>query len=139
MNQEVSLAPTLKILIVDDMPSLRKVMRVTLASIGLKNVLEAEDGDQAWDVIQAEAKGNDPFELIISDINMPKCNGITLLKMVRASETFKDIPVLMVTTESEKDAIMSAIGEGANNYILKPYTKEIVKEKLVAIFSNYSG
>ncbi|MCO4753687.1 MAG: response regulator [Bacteriovoracaceae bacterium] len=134
MNQKVTLSPTLKILIVDDMPSLRKMMRTALASMGFKNVLEAGDGNQAWDVIKAEAQANEPFELIISDINMPKCNGITLLKMIRANETFKDVPVLMVSTESEKDIIMTAIEEGASNYIIKPFSKEVVKEKLLAIF-----
>lgn len=134
MNQKVSLPPTLKILVVDDMPSVREMVKATLAMFGFKNVLEAGDGNQAWEMIIAEAQANEPFELIVSDINMPKCNGLKLLKMIRANGTFKDVPVLMVSTESETDVIMSAIEAGANNYILKPFTKDIMKEKLIAIF-----
>lgn len=134
MNQKVSLPPTLKILVVDDMPSVREMVKATLGTFGFKNIIEAGDGNQAWEKIVAEAQANEPFELIVSDINMPKCNGLKLLKMIRANGTFKDIPVLMVSTESETEVIMSAIEAGANNYILKPFTKEIMKEKLIAIF-----
>lgn len=134
MNQKVSLPPTLKILVVDDMPSVRDMVKTTLGAFGFKNVMEASDGNEAWEMIVAEAQANEPFELIVSDINMPKCNGLKLLKMIRANGTFKEVPVLMVSTESETDVIMSAIEAGANNYILKPFTKEIMKEKLIAIF-----
>lgn len=134
MNQKVSLPPTLKILVVDDMPSVREMVKTCLGAFGFKNVMKATDGNQAWEMIVAEAQANEPFELIVSDINMPKCNGLKLLKMIRANGTFKDVPVLMVSTESETDVIMSAIEAGANNYILKPFTKEIMKEKLIAIF-----
>ena len=136
MNQKVSLPPTLKILVVDDMPSVRDMVKTTLGAFGFKNVMEASDGTEAWEMIVAEAQANEPFELIVSDINMPKCNGLKLLKMIRANGTFKEVPVLMVSTESETDVIMSAIEAGANNYILKPFTKEIMKEKLIAIFYN---
>lgn len=134
MSQKVSLPPTLKILVVDDMPSVRDMVKTTLSAFGFKNVMEAGDGNQAWEMIVAEAQANEPFELIVSDINMPKCNGLKLLKMIRANGTFKEVPVLMVSTESETDVIMSAIEAGANNYILKPFTKETMKEKLIAIF-----
>lgn len=119
------------VLIADDIASLREALGTCLRKLGFKEIITAVDGKDAWEKLKAKSEEGKPIELIFSDINMPHCHGIDLVKMIRASEVYKDTPVLMVSTENEVDVIMDAIEAGADNYILKPFNPNTIKEKLV--------
>lgn len=123
--------PDTKILIVDDFPTMRRILKTLLRQNGFENFREAEDGQQAFDTLQ----GEDGFELIISDWNMPNMTGLEFLKAVRADDRFKHLPFLMVTAEAEKENIIEAVKSGVSNYIVKPFTGHALKEKLQKIDS----
>ena len=116
----------LKILIVDDFPTMRRIVRTLMKQNGFDNFTEAEDGEQAYKMLQAD--GN--FEMIVSDWNMPHMTGLELLKAVRADARFKHLPFLMVTAEAEKENIIEAVKAGVSNYIVKPFTGQALKDKL---------
>ncbi len=119
----------MKILIVDDFATMRRIVKNILTQLGFKNFIEADDGSVAWEILQKE-----PVDFIVSDWNMPKMTGIELLKKVRASDKFKDIPFLMVTAEAQKDNIIEAVKAKVSNYIVKPFTPEVLSEKINKIF-----
>lgn len=125
-----------KILVVDDMAMMRKAVSKFCQGFGFSDITEAVDGVDAWTKI-SEAKP--PFELIISDWNMPNCTGIDLLKRVRADGRVGKTPLLMVTAEKEKDQILEAVKAGVSGYVVKPFTPEILKEKLEAMHAKVSG
>ncbi len=119
----------LKVLIVDDFPTMRRIVRNLLKQLGFEHIDEAEDGAQALIRLRG---GN--FGLVISDWNMPNMEGIELLRNVRKEpEPLRDIPFLMVTAEAEKEKVIEAIKAGVDNYVVKPFTAEILKEKLEKI------
>lgn len=119
----------MKILVVDDFASMRRTVRTILKEIGFVNISEAEDG------IQALAKlKSDKYELLISDWNMPNMDGITLVRMIRGDAGLKDMVVFMVTAEAEKDHVLEAIKMGINDYIVKPFTAEVLQKKLEKVF-----
>ena len=120
---------SMKILIVDDFSTMRRIIKNILKQIGFANVDEAENGQVALSKI---ADGN--YDFVISDWNMPEMNGIELLKSVRANETTKDLPFLMVTAEAKKENVVEAVKAGVNNYIVKPFTAETLQEKISKIF-----
>ncbi len=124
--------PDLKILVVDDFPTMRRIVKTLLKQNGFNNFVEAEDGAQAYTTLQKEGD----FELIVSDWNMPNMTGLELLKTVRADPKFKTIPFLMVTAEAEKENIIEAVKSGVSNYVVKPFTGAILKEKLQRIEQN---
>jgi two-component system, chemotaxis family, chemotaxis protein CheY len=115
----------MKILLVDDSSTMRRIQKNTLASLGFTDVDEAEDGQDAVAKV-----GKAPYELVLMDWNMPNMTGIEALKAIRANPDTAKIPVIMVTSESEKTRILEAIQAGANNYIVKPFTPDVLKEKL---------
>lgn len=119
----------MKILVVDDFPTMRRIVRSLLKELGFSNVEEAEDGQEG---LQKLAGGE--FEFVVSDWNMPNLNGLDMLKQIRADETLKSLPVLMVTAEAKKDNIVAAAQAGANGYIVKPFTAATLEEKLNKIF-----
>lgn len=120
-----------KILIVDDLPSMRSDLVRILTELGFQHMKQCEDGKQAWDHLRAEALNNNYYEIIFSDINMPEMDGLTLLKHLRGVEGYKKIPIFIVSTENEKTTIIKAIMGGATDYIIKPYDPFIVKEKVM--------
>lgn len=124
----MSQPPDLKFLIVDDFSTMRRIVRNLLKEIGYANADEAEDGVAAL----AKLKGGG-FDFVISDINMPNMNGFELLAQIRAEPTLKTLPVLMVTAEAKKEDIVTAAQAGASGYIVKPFTKATLEEKLVKI------
>jgi two-component system chemotaxis response regulator CheY len=126
--------PKMKILIVDDMNTMRKVIKGILTKLGCEDVTEAEDGLPAWTAIQAAQKAGKPFEFIVSDWNMPGMTGIDLLKRVRGVPELKATPFLMVTAEAEQDNIVVAVKEGVSSYILKPFSADSFKAKLAKVF-----
>jgi two-component system chemotaxis response regulator CheY len=116
----------MKILLVDDSSSMRRIQKTQLGNLGITNIIEAEDGEDALEKL-AE---NMPVDLVCLDINMPKMDGMTCLKRIRDNAEYKDVKIVMVTSESEKKKVIEAIQAGANNYLVKPFTPESLKEKL---------
>lgn len=121
--------PDLKILVVDDFPTMRRIVKTLLKQNGFHNFVDAEDGEQAYKTLQEHGD----FELIVSDWNMPNMTGLEFLKTVRADAKFKHVPFLMVTAEAEKENIIEAVKAGVSNYIVKPFTGQALKEKLEKI------
>lgn len=119
----------MKILLVDDSTTMRRIQKNTLAKLGFENVVEAEDGADALKKLAADG----PFELILMDWNMPNMTGIEALKKIKADPATKATPVIMVTSESEKTRIVEAIQAGAANYVVKPFQPETLMEKISAI------
>ncbi len=118
----------MKFLIVDDFSTMRRIVRNLLKEIGYANADEAEDGVAAL----AKLKGGN-FDFVVSDINMPNMNGFELLNQIRADGALKNLPVLMVTAEARKEDIVTAAQSGANGYIVKPFTKGTLEEKVAKI------
>lgn len=121
----------MKFLVVDDFSTMRRIVRNLLKELGFVNVDEAEDGAVALRKLQ-----DGQFDFIVSDWNMPNMDGLTMLQTVRASDTLKTIPVLMVTAEAKKENIVAAAQAGASGYIVKPFTAATLDEKLTKIFQN---
>lgn len=124
----------MKILIVDDFATMRRIVKNILKQIGFENIEEAEDGEQAFIKLKS---GN--FKFVVSDWNMPNLDGIGLLKKVRSDPDLKNLPILMVTAEAEKEKVMEAIKAGVSNYVVKPFTAEILKEKMDKILIKMGG
>jgi len=119
----------MKFLVVDDFSTMRRILRNLLKELGYTNVEEAEDGVVA---LQKLKGGN--FQFIVSDWNMPNMTGIQLLQAVRADDSLKHLPVLMVTAEAKKENIIQAAQAGASGYVVKPFTAATLEEKLNKIF-----
>ena len=119
---------SIKVLVVDDFATMRRIIKNVLKQIGFTNILEADDGTTALGVLKEKK-----VDLIISDWNMPQMTGLDLLKTVRSEATTKGIPFLMVTAEAQKDNVLQAVQAGVSNYIVKPFTADAVKDKLVQI------
>ncbi len=119
---------SIKVLIVDDFATMRRILKNILKQIGFKNIHEADDGTTAIEVLE---KIN--INLIISDWNMPKMTGLELLKHVRADAQYKKVPFLMVTAEAQKQNVIEAVQAGVSNYVVKPFTAEAISEKLAKI------
>ena len=117
-----------RFLIVDDFSTMRRIVRNLLKEIGFSNAEEAEDGVVALNLLRTSK-----FDFVVSDINMPNMDGFALLKQVRADESLKGIPFLMVTAEAKKEDIVNAAQNGANGYIVKPFTKATLEEKVQKI------
>jgi len=111
---------------VDDSSTMRRIIKNTLARLDYKDVLEAEHGVEAW---QKMCENND-IDVLITDWNMPEMNGLELVKKVRAEPKYNDMPIIMVTTEGGKAEVIVALKAGVNNYIVKPFTPAVLKEKL---------
>ncbi len=117
-------------MVVDDSSTMRRIIKNTLGRLGYKDLLEAEDGVQAWELMQEH---KDEIGVLITDWNMPNMNGLELVKKVRGDGSFEDIPIIMVTTEGGKGEVITALKAGVNNYIVKPFTPQVLKEKLEAV------
>ncbi len=126
--------PDLKFLIVDDFSTMRRIVRGLLKEIGYSNADEAEDGAVALQMMKTSK-----YDFVVSDINMPNMNGFDLLKAVKADDNLKHIPVLMVTAEARKEDIVLAAQTGAAGYIVKPFTKATLEEKVVKIMQKLSA
>ena len=119
----------MKILIVDDFSTMRRIIKNLLRDLGFTNTQEADDGITALPMLQ-----NGDFDFLISDWNMPQMKGIDLLKNVRSDDKLKHLPVLLVTAEAKREQIIEAANAGVNGYVVKPFTAEILKEKIERIF-----
>ncbi len=119
----------MKILIVDDFSTMRRIIKNLLRDLGFTNATEADDGKTGLPMLQSGR-----FDFLITDWNMPGMTGIDLLKAVRADQNLVSLPVLMVTAEQKRDQIVEAAQSGVNGYIVKPFTAETLKEKIDKIF-----
>lgn len=123
MNKDI------KILIVDDFATMRRIIKNLLRDLGFSNTFEADDGTTALPMLNSSN-----YDFVITDWNMPGMSGFDLLKHIRADARLKDMPVLMVTAESKRDQIVAAAQAGVNGYIVKPFTAAVLKEKIEKIF-----
>ncbi|MGB4887570.1 MAG: chemotaxis response regulator CheY [Nitrospira sp.] len=121
--------PNMKILVVDDMSTMRRIVKNILKQLGFNNLEEAENGQEALKKLKADTYG-----FVVSDWNMPIMMGIDMLRAIRADEKLKTIPVLMVTAEAQKENLMEAVQAGVSNYVVKPFTAETMQEKINKIF-----
>lgn len=120
----------MRILVVDDFSTMRRIVKNLLTELGFSNFFEAEDGALAW--ASVEAAGG--YDFIVSDWNMPNMTGIDFLRKVRADPRFKDTPFLLITAESKRSQILEAAEAGVNGYIVKPFTAATLNEKIQKIF-----
>lgn len=124
----------MRVLVVDDFATMRKIVRNILKQIGFEDIFEAEDGNVALQVLKNEKIG-----LVVTDWNMPNLSGLELLKTMRRDPKFSQMPVLMVTAEGLKDNVLEAVKAGVNNYVVKPFTAEVLQEKIEAIFKKLAS
>ena len=122
------------VLIVDDHHTMRRTLADILRAVDMRNVGYAEDGQQAWDKLNEETEH--PFGLVLLDWDMPVMSGIDLLRMIRNSEQFADLPVIMVTAEADQDNVVEAVSGGVSHYIVKPYTPNTVYEKIQQVLGD---
>jgi len=119
----------MKILIVDDFSTMRRIIKNLLRDLGFTNTDEADDGNTALPMLRSGK-----YDFLVADWNMPGMSGFDLLKAVRADENLKNLPVLMVTAEAKRDQIVAAAQAGVNGYVVKPFTAAVLKEKIEKIF-----
>jgi two-component system chemotaxis response regulator CheY len=124
----------LKFLVVDDFSTMRRIVRGLLKEMGCESIEEAEDGVDALRVLRASK-----FDFVVSDINMPNMNGFELLKSIKADNSLKHLPVLMVTAEARKEDIVQAAQSGAAGYIVKPFTKAVLEDKVQKILQKIAA
>lgn len=124
-----------RILIADDMPTIRELVKNQLRAMGLKNTIEASDGELALAAVIKAADGGDPIKLIISDWNMPNLTGLEFLKQIRANARFAKTPFILLTSETERDQVTEAILAGVNQYIVKPFSPKSFEDKLKAVWT----
>jgi len=122
---------SMRILVVDDFSTMRRIVRILLKELGYTNADEAEDGVKALQKLKSER-----FDFVVSDWNMPSMTGIDLLRAIRGDDALKHLPVLMITAEARKENIIEAAQAGANGYIVKPFTAATLDEKLEKLFKN---
>lgn len=129
LSPEGVLEKNMKVLVVDDFSTMRRIIKNLLRDLGFTNISEADDGNTALPMLKAG-----DFDFVVTDWNMPVMQGIDLLKAIRADEKLSHIPVLMVTAEAKKDQIIMAAQAGVNGYIVKPFTAATLSAKLDKIF-----
>ncbi len=128
--------PKTRILIVDDLESIREVVKAYLKRMGYKDVEEANDGVEGYQMLVSAKSGKDPYGLVLCDWNMPNLTGIELLRKVRAQNT--NLPFIIMTTESEKAKVFEAIEAGVSNYVVKPVEESVLKEKMLAAWKKHN-
>lgn len=126
-----------RILVIDDMPSIRDLVKTTLKSMGYKNFQEAADGEEGLKILEGST-GDKSIQLVISDWNMPKMKGLDLLKVVRANQQWINLPFVLLTSESERDQVTEAVLAGVSQYIVKPFSAKIFEDKLKAAYTKHN-
>jgi two-component system chemotaxis response regulator CheY len=124
----------MKVLVVDDFATMRKIVRNILKQIGFEDITEAEDGNAALRILKSDKIG-----LVVTDWNMPNLSGLELLQEIRKNSQTSNLPVLMVTAEGLKENVMEAVKAGVNNYVVKPFTAEVLQEKIETIFKKLAS
>lgn len=132
MRESIVMNKSSKVLVVDDFSTMRKVIRNLLKQLGYENIVEAGDGVMALELLRSQK-----IDFIIADWNMPNMNGLELLKEVRADAALSRTPFLMVTAESLRDNVIEAVRAGVDNYVVKPFTADVLSEKIAEIEKKY--
>lgn len=127
------LAMTFKVLVVDDQLTMREVARLALQEMGVRQIIDAENGDDAFKKATTQ-----PLDMIISDFNMPGMDGLALLRAVRGHPAVRKLPFILVTGRGDNALVVSAAQAGVNNYIVKPFTAEMLREKVEAVVGKLS-
>lgn len=127
-----------RILVIDDMPSIRDLVKNTLKAMGFKNIQEAADGEEGLKVLVQNNTPGTQIQLVISDWNMPKMKGLDLLKQVRATAEWANLPFVLLTSESERDQVTEAVLAGVSQYIVKPFSAKIFEDKLKAAYMKHN-
>jgi len=122
---------SMKFLVVDDSPTMRRIVANSLQTLGYNNIVEAEDGKDAVGKLESEK-----FDFVITDWNMPNMTGLELTKYIRGEAKYGNLPILMVTTRGLKQDVIEALQAKVNNYVIKPFTPPVLKEKIDAILSS---
>ncbi|MBN1635900.1 MAG: response regulator [Deltaproteobacteria bacterium] len=120
---------SMKVLVIDDFSTMRRITKSILKQLGFTNIIEADDGKSGLQILKTDAIG-----IIIADLNMPEMNGLELLKTIRADDTLKDLPFLIVTTVAQQENISEALACSMKDYIVKPFTVENLKQKIDQAF-----
>lgn len=123
-----------KILVIDDMSIMRRMIKKMFVEMGYNNLLESDDGINAWPLIEAAQKEGSPFDFIVSDWNMPEMSGIDLLIKIRSTPGLEKLPFLMITAETDAENLVAAEKEGVSGFIKKPFTIDHLKEKMGEMF-----
>ncbi len=122
-----------KILLVDDFEMVRLMLRKSLNRLGYQEIVEAQDGKEAWDLLTRAQMANQPFGMIFCDWSMPEMTGMEVLEKCRSSKEFKNLPFVMVTAEAEQEGVVKALKAGANEYLIKPISAETLQKKIEKI------
>lgn len=130
--------PDTRILVIDDMPSIRELVKNQLKGMGFKNILEAEDGEEGLKILIQQNSSGQPIELVVSDWNMPKMKGLDLLKQVRATSEWQNLPFVLLTSESEREQVTEAVLAGVSQYIVKPFAAKVFEEKLKGVWAKHN-
>ena len=132
-------SPETRIIVIDDMLSIRELVKTHLKTMGFKNILEAGDGEEALKMMIQFQSAGAPVELVISDWNMPKMKGIDLLRQVRGKAEWVQLPFLLLTSESEKEQVTEAVLAGVSQYVVKPFSGKVFEDKLKAAWTKHFG
>jgi len=130
--------PETRILVIDDMPSIRDLVKNQLKAMGFKNIQEAGDGEAALRILLQNNSPHNSIQLVISDWNMPHMKGIDLLKHVRATAEWANLPFVLLTSEAERDQVTEAVLAGASQYIVKPFSAKIFEDKLKTAYLKHN-
>lgn len=130
--------PNTRFLVVDDFSTMRKIIKKVLGELGYTNVVEATDGQNAIEIIKAQAERKEPIDFIISDWNMPKMLGIDLLRHCKQTQDLKSLPFILVTAESEQAQIVEAVKAGVSEYVVKPFSAQVIKEKIERVYAKHN-
>jgi len=126
-------AATLKVLVVDDQTSVRQMTRMTLEQIGIRHIHEAENGKLAMDTASVQ-----PLDLVISDFNMPEMDGLAFLRALRGHPAARKVPFILLTGRGDRELVVKAAQAGANNYLIKPFTPDILRQKIEQVMGKLS-
>ncbi len=126
-----------RVLVIDDMPSIRDLVKNQLRNMGFTEIMEAEDGVEGWKAIESQHAQANPIELVISDWNMPNMKGLELLKKVRSSGEFMQLPFILLTSEADREQVTEAVMAGVSQYIVKPFSGKVFEDKLKTAYSKH--
>ena len=138
-NHEIDIKKSVKILVVDDLPFMRRMLRIALNNMGYKNIVEVENGAETINELERYSwVSKDGYSLMLLDLNMPEKSGLDVLKHVRANDAIKKLPIIVITAENSKEVILQTMYYGAEEYMIKPITQKEVMKKVEKVL-NYSG
>ena len=130
-------ATNTRVLVIDDMASIRDLVKNQLRAMNFTEIIEAEDGEDGWTIIENQYAQANPIELVISDWNMPKMKGLDLLKKVRSTSNYVQLPFILLTSEAEREQVTEAVMAGVSQYIVKPFSGKIFEEKLKTAYQKH--